>query len=58
MAKNEKKNTVKNHTEETNTFSAFKNKNAYHHEIEACENKMVIIYLNCIFSDNNDFFKN
>ena len=35
----------------------FKNKNAYYHEIKACENKNIIVYLNCIcFFDNNDFF--
>ena len=37
----------------------FKNKNAYDHEIKACGNKIIIVYLNCIcFFGNNDFFKN
>jgi hypothetical protein len=37
----------------------FENKNAYDHEIKSCENKIIIVYLNCIFSfGNNDFFKN
>ena len=35
-----------------------KNKNAYYHEIKACGNKIIIVYLNCIFFGNNEFFKN
>ena len=35
----------------------FKNKNAYYHETKACENKIRIVYLNCIFFDSNDFFQ-
>jgi hypothetical protein len=27
----------------------FKNKNVYYHETKACENKIIIAYLNCIF---------
>ena len=26
----------------------FKSKNAYYHEIKTCENKIIIVYLNCI----------
>ena len=35
-----------------------KNKNAYYHEIKACGNKIIIVYLNCIFFGNNELFKN